>query len=586
MMLSMSMTASAREYEDVYYYVTEYRDAINFVADNGYMVGTTATTFVPKEYMTRAMLVTVLHNMAKKMSEEIWGERNYSDEIPFTDVKSTDWFYDAVRWAYANNMIAGNGAGKFSPHEYILKQDAILILYKYAKLYQMDVDRTCSLDGYTDVSSVNSYALKAVKWAVERDVFPAESDTSLAPNGYLTRAEMALLITEYGLNVEHIVYGRDDYSFTNGDEFTDGYYFMEPEHCKKLVESVERILKNYPDLMKESTDAIKAAATSGNGYYGSCYGMAVTTILDKMGKIDFNGNLASDKENMYAVILEKGSKVESAINYYHLAQYIPGFGEPMKSDEVSSELLDSIVAQCQEEKGLKLFNYTFKIGNDTLGHSVVVYDMISVDNSIYQLVAYDSRDMEQKTIYITIDTMRDECVVHAKSGNEYATQICMITDFTMFDMIDIDNDRNVEPFYGAGELQQGEVAILTAELSGNFAITNAEGATLLCEGTSLSGDMEVITSNIIYNGPDVPAQIMICVKESDRFSYKALSENMDTSISICNDVGYASVVATNVEKIQIDEENRMHLTGNEMVYQMVYDDSDKEQLEVITSDNE
>lgn len=131
-----------------------------------------------------------------------------------------------------------------------------------------------------------------------------------------------------------------------------------------------------------------------------------------------------------------------------------------------------------------------------------------------------------------------------------------------------------------------EVSILSVKLTGDFILTNEEGEELICRGTELSGDMEVIAYNIIYNGPDMPAGMVLCVRNSDNYYWESLSENTEVAFSVCNKVGYTTVEGCNVEKVQIDAENRMKLAGNEMSYEIVYGNNESEQLEVITSNVE
>ena len=49
-------------------------------------------------------------------------------ESPFTDVKTTDWFFDAVQYAYDHNLMSGTGNNHFSP-----KVNNCKIQYKYCK---------------------------------------------------------------------------------------------------------------------------------------------------------------------------------------------------------------------------------------------------------------------------------------------------------------------------------------------------------------------------------------------------------------------------------------------------------------------
>lgn len=232
----------------------------------------------------------------------------------------------------------------------------------------------------------------------------------------LSRAQMALLITEYGLNVEHIVYGRDDYSFNNSRTyFTDEYYYLAEEHYNKLWDRMVAIYPEDSGIRGYCEEVIGEFNNLGDEWQGSCYGMALTTILDKMGKIDLNGNFAPGATTMNEVDMQERSLIESAINYYQISQKFPAYVNWLKPEDISQEsVLENIVATCEDEKGLMLFGYY----RGVYGHMVVAYDIEKTDANTYQIKAYDNRDqrganIEGEPIYITIDTERNSCTVHS-----------------------------------------------------------------------------------------------------------------------------------------------------------------------------
>ena len=49
---------------------------------------------------------------------------------PFTDVKETDWFYDAVGYVYENGMMSGTGNNQFSPNVTTTRGMIVTILYR------------------------------------------------------------------------------------------------------------------------------------------------------------------------------------------------------------------------------------------------------------------------------------------------------------------------------------------------------------------------------------------------------------------------------------------------------------------------
>ncbi|MDA6864830.1 S-layer homology domain-containing protein, partial [Escherichia coli] len=75
-----------------------YEDAVKYVYENGLMSGTTDTLFRPDSTTTRGMIVTVLHRLEGKPSPAA---------SSFTDVKSDQYYAEAVSWAASNNIVNG-----------------------------------------------------------------------------------------------------------------------------------------------------------------------------------------------------------------------------------------------------------------------------------------------------------------------------------------------------------------------------------------------------------------------------------------------------------------------------------------------
>lgn len=508
MILGSPIIANAKYFTDISYYNQEYIDAINFASDNGYMNGTYTNKFSPTGTMTRAMFVTVLYNMA--------GTPPMNNTISFSDVATDAWYYNSVRWAYNKGLISGYTNGTFRPNNQIAKQDASLILYKYALQKGLTVDKQDSLDTYPDKNNVTSYALTAVKWAVATGVYPNADGTSLEPSTYFTRADMALMITRFGTSVEFIEFGRDNYQFANIISNFSSPYYINEEHYNRLKTYVE----DYYGTVKSQGIMYYIDQNKNHSFGGACYGMAVTTILDKLGKIDFNGNFASNAKNMYDVQLEKGSDTESAINYYHLSQHIDflNWRDDKYITSPFNDQLEYAVEDMAENKGLSLFLYHAE--NKLGGHAIVAYDMKQVGN-LYKATAYDNR-YPNIPLTIEIDKNQGTCYIK-KTGaaDQKVTSLVIYTDFTAFDNIDIDGLTNMNNNYNA--IEDEDTQILFIDLTGDFTITNTEGESLTWTNY-LYGDMEIIDSSIIINGSDVPSTLCLCVKSSDDLVITPLTE--------------------------------------------------------------
>ena len=165
------------------------KEGICFVIENGLMVGTTSTTFAPKDTLTRAMLVTVLYRMA--------GSPAVDAPSGFTDVADGQWYSDAIAWAAANGIVNGVGGNKFAPSEPVTREQLAAIFFRYAKAEAPEAD---VLSGYPDTESVSTYARDAMAWAVSTGLVTGSKEadgTYLVPQGLAAREQAAAILMRY-----------------------------------------------------------------------------------------------------------------------------------------------------------------------------------------------------------------------------------------------------------------------------------------------------------------------------------------------------------------------------------------------------
>ena len=101
-----------------------YYKAVLWAVEKGITTGTSKTKFSPKGVCTRAQTVTFLWRMAGQPSVG-------SSKNPFKDVKSSDYFYNAVIWASNKKIVAGYKDGTFKPKGKCLRRQMVTFLYKY-----------------------------------------------------------------------------------------------------------------------------------------------------------------------------------------------------------------------------------------------------------------------------------------------------------------------------------------------------------------------------------------------------------------------------------------------------------------------
>ena len=160
-------------------------DAIDFLAANSIVEGGSYGTFNPNGNMTRGDFVLMLYRLAGKPS--VSGISN-----PFTDVKATDYYYNAILWAYRNDIVTGIDRKTFAPKKNITREQIAATLYRMAG----SPSTSGSISGYYDASKVHSYATNAMRWAVAGGVVTG-STGYLTPTNNATRAQVATMLHRY-----------------------------------------------------------------------------------------------------------------------------------------------------------------------------------------------------------------------------------------------------------------------------------------------------------------------------------------------------------------------------------------------------
>jgi len=170
-------------------------EGIDYCVRRSLMVGTGVGTFSPNAVCSRAQIVQILYNLSGDTTD--YG--NYY--LPFTDVAPGDWFYEAVAWAYANDIVAGTSATTFAPNVDITREQMTVILYGYtAKYAPAFTGGGTSLGQFPDAGSVANWAYAAMNWAVGNGLISGVESygvTYLTPQGSATRAQASAIIMRY-----------------------------------------------------------------------------------------------------------------------------------------------------------------------------------------------------------------------------------------------------------------------------------------------------------------------------------------------------------------------------------------------------
>lgn len=165
-------------------------DPVKYVYEEGLMTGTGATAFAPNVTTTRAMIVSILYRLEG-------GPAVSGNSSPFNDVHTSDWYYDAVRWAERTGVVGGVGDGRFAPNTAITREQLAAMLMNYANYKHQNVSARADLSRYSDADRVSAWAEDAVAWANAEGYISGMTTTTIAPQGSATRAQVAAILQRY-----------------------------------------------------------------------------------------------------------------------------------------------------------------------------------------------------------------------------------------------------------------------------------------------------------------------------------------------------------------------------------------------------
>ena len=125
------------------------------------------------------------------------GQPAVSGDLPFTDVEAGTWYTNAVVWAAQNGIVNGVGDDTFAPGNDLTREQLVTILYRYAESKGYDVSASADLAGYPDGEEIQAYAREAMAWAVAENIIQGMEDDTLKPAGNASRAQIATILMRF-----------------------------------------------------------------------------------------------------------------------------------------------------------------------------------------------------------------------------------------------------------------------------------------------------------------------------------------------------------------------------------------------------
>ena len=119
----------------------------------------------------------------------------------FADVPEGQWYSDAIFWAASNGIVTGVTSTEFAPDRDISREQMATIIYRFAKMLKFDAEDKADISNFADADDVSDWAVDAICWANKTELVNGTSKTTLSPKAIATRAQVAKVLMRFCENV-------------------------------------------------------------------------------------------------------------------------------------------------------------------------------------------------------------------------------------------------------------------------------------------------------------------------------------------------------------------------------------------------
>ena len=158
-------------------------EAMQSAVDNGLMFGKGNGTIGPQDMLTRAEAAAIINRA--------FGATVKADLSSYTDVSTSDWYYDEFAKAVNMDTIVGDGNGKLNPEGNITREEIFAVM---ARSLVLTGGSSSTLSRFSDASQVSSWASAHVCALVDGGYINGNADGTLNPKGNITREEFAQMM--------------------------------------------------------------------------------------------------------------------------------------------------------------------------------------------------------------------------------------------------------------------------------------------------------------------------------------------------------------------------------------------------------
>jgi hypothetical protein len=262
--------------------------------ENGWISGTSPTTFSPKGKLTRAQFITILGRYSK-----IDPKDPAFQKTSFKDVDYDSWGYAPyVSWAEANKIANGTSETTFSPQGTVTRAQIAVFFSNYVRYRNCELKVKKPSISFSDEADIPSYAQSAVSELAKAGVISG-SDGKFMPNEPCTREMYAAFLVNFDNALKQAAFAPEEPVIDNLEQIKGGsvqlswhtkgtatvywiYRKKEGSDWQKVASTAETTWLDKEELPDGTYDyAVRACNYTGTKYLWSAYGNNSKSIAVK-----------------------------------------------------------------------------------------------------------------------------------------------------------------------------------------------------------------------------------------------------------------------------------------------------------------
>lgn len=216
---------------------------------SSHLIDKNGNVLIPFEHASSYAILVDTMSHAKKQTQESDKPKEAKEiyENKFTDVKSSDWFYDAVAYMVQKGFMSGVSQTSFAPDQSTSRAMMVTMLHRIAGMPQ-----ATSKHGFKDVAA-GAYYEEALNWAVENKIVHGYDKDTFVPNDALTREQFATILMNFARSRKiEIMVTMNEFTFDDADQISS--WAKEALHWV----NTSKIVEGYDNKLNPKQNATRA----------------------------------------------------------------------------------------------------------------------------------------------------------------------------------------------------------------------------------------------------------------------------------------------------------------------------------------